>query len=332
MNFGVVGAAHGHIYEFIEEMISEGAKFVGVYNDHSGISEEIAEKYQVPLFSELRDLLDSNVEIVGTSAINSEKINYIEACCERGVHIIADKPIVVNEEQFKRLEKVIQCGNIQVGMMFTLRFWPEIYTTKKMIQENIIGDIINMEILTPHRLRAENRPEWFFEKEKNGGVVIDLLIHSIDLFRWVTGSEITDFTGMVQKTILPEKETFFDCAEFLVKSLNGTNGYMRTDWHMTDSHWSWGDMRVFFVGTRGNMEVRAIGDPITRQPMVILYKEGKETVQIGMESYKKSCTKDFLDRIHGMDYVISHEDILQASRLAIEFDKKAQRIRREQKV
>jgi predicted dehydrogenase len=327
MNFAVIGSAHGHIYEFVEDMLGLNGEFIAVYDDKTtDIAKAMSLKYSVPLVEDMEEIFDLNIDIVGTSAVNSDKIHIVEECSKRGIHIIADKPLVVNKEQYKRLEKVIKDKKIQVGLMLAMRFMPSIYTLKKIISENQIGRLLNVEILTPHRLQAKHRQKWFFDKNKNGGVIVDLLLHDIDLFKWLAESTIDSYSGFVHETSLPENDRFMDSANFLVSSKSGVAGYLRTDWHMTDSHWTWGDLRIFCVGTNGAAETRVLGDPVTKEEVVVLYKEGQPTAKIPIEECKSSSTKDFLNRINGKDYMVSHEDILEASRLSIEFDNSAARI------
>lgn len=323
IRFAVIGTAHGHIMEFINDMLDIGGEFVGVYNDGSDLCKHISEKYSVSIYEEIKALLRNSVRVVGTAAINCDKIDVIEQCAEKGVHVIADKPIVVNEQQYERLKKVIKTSEIEIGLLLSVRFIPEVYTIKQLIDAGEIGELLNVEILNPHQLKASTRPDWHFEKAQNGGIVIDLMPHSIDLFRWLTGSEIADYKGSVKKSILKEKPDFFDISEFYVNSENNISGYFRVDWHMTDSHWSWGDLRIFCTGTKGCLEVRATGDPITKESVIVLYRDIHETAKYPAVKCDTSATKDFVNRINGEKFIIGHHDILESVRMSLEFDKSA---------
>ncbi len=327
LKFAVIGSAHGHITEFIDDMLGMGNEFAGVYNDHSPLVSHLSSKYNVPVYDDMELLFGTGIEIAGTSAINNEKIDIIEECNRHGVHIIADKPIVIDQHQYERLERVIDQGNTQVGMMLSVRFDPCVSALKKIVSEGAIGNLLSVEIFNPHRLGAANRPDWHFRKNQNGGIIIDLIVHSVDLFNWLTQSEIVDYKGVMVKSILPEKEDFYDCSQYFVKSRNNITGYFRVDWHMTDTHWTWGDLRIFCTGTKGSMEARMLGDPLTKEKKLVLFEEGKETRSVELEENTGSVTKDFVDRIQGKEHIIGHKDILLASRNAIDFDKKAETIR-----
>jgi predicted dehydrogenase len=321
VNFGIIGSAHSHIYEIIEAFIASEGKFMGIYNDGSDLAIEISSRYSVPLFDDINELFALGIEVAGTSAINNKKIDIIVLCAKNNVHIMADKPIVINEQQYLRLENVIKNSGIQVGLMLSVRFLPAVYTLKKLIDSGVIGKLLSVEIFNPHKLNAPTRPEWHFDKKQNGGIAIDLHVHSIDTFNWLTGSKITEYSGTMIKSVLAEKPDFYDASQFMVHTDAGVTGYFRVDWHTPDMHWSWGDIRIFCTGSKGQIEVRASGDPITKQKQVILYGIDSETQNIEMEDPNCNETVDFINRIKGKKHIITHHDILEATRLSIEFDK-----------
>jgi predicted dehydrogenase len=324
--FGVIGSAHGHIFEFIEDMLKIGGEFVGIYDDNSQLCKEISQKYNIPIFKDKDELIESGVEVVGTSAISNEKIDIIEYCESKGVHIIADKPIVTNKQQLNRLEKIIERGIIQIGLLLTVRFMPEVYAVKQLINSGKLGRLLSIEIFNPHKLSANSRPDWHFEHDKGGGVIIDLMVHSVDLYRWLSNNEIDNYSGLVKKSMLPEKPSFYDMANFSVQSGNGISGYLRVDWHMTTAHWSWGDLRIFCTGTKGSIEIRALGDPITKEPIAVFFSEDNKTTKLDITSISLNATSDFINRIDGKAYIISHKDIVEGTRVCLDFDFDAKKI------
>ncbi len=326
MKFGVIGSAHGHIYEFVEDMLSLGGEFSGIFNDNSELALDLSKKYDVPLFDDAEKLFACGIEIIGTTAINNRKIDIIEQCSQHGVHVMADKPVVINEGQYLRLKKVIEEGKIEVGLMLTIRFMDEVQAIKDILAENRIGELLSVEIFNPHRLTPHTRPDWHFEEDLNGGIIIDLLVHSIDLFQWFTSSEIESYTGIVQKSILKEKKTFYDSSQFFVTSKSGISGYFRVDWHIPDTHWNWGDMRIFCTGSKGCLEARCLGDPLTKEPIVVLFENGSETVKLNVPKVNNSVTKDFFNRINKQNYLIGHKEILDVCKNSIAFSKSAKKV------
>lgn len=327
MKFGIIGSAHGHIFSFISDMLKLNWEFSGIWNDGSSIAASIAEMNNIPLFDDMNELFAQGIEVAGTAAVNNRKIDILEACEKHNVHIMADKPIIIDEAQYERLEKVICSGNIQVGLMLSVRFMPAVHTLKKLIDKGVIGQLTSVEIFNPHKLTPASRPDWHFDRKQGGGIAIDLLAHSIDTFQWLTGNNIIEYNGIMTKSMLKKKPDFYDASQFMVLNQAGVSGYFRVDWHIPEKHWSWGDIRIFCTGAKGLIEVRAVGDPVTREPQVILYGIDGETRNIEIEDSGKTETTDFIDRIMGKDHSITHKDILETARLSVEFDKCAKAVK-----
>lgn len=325
MTFSIIGCEHEHISIFIEEMLELGHECAGIYEaENKALLESVAEKYNLPIAEDKEMLLSNNVDMVGSSAINNQKIDIIELCEERGKHIMVDKPAVTNREDYKRLQAVIDRGQIEVGMLLTERYRPAFSTLKRYIDEQRLGKIINIGIRKPHKLKPSTRPAWHFSKEQGGGIVIDLFVHDFDLLRWLTGDEIRGFDGMVTKNMLPEYPTFYDAAAVQVLLKDNTIAQLYADWHTPEASKTYGDGRIFVVGTEGYAELRLSGDPlITDETLMLFVTHEKEYERVELDTLQATISEDFLQRIEGKQAGITHQDILAASIATIEADENA---------
>jgi predicted dehydrogenase len=326
--FGIIGCRHGHITVFIDEMIQLGHTFAGIYDQSDKkMAEQIASKYGVPLLNSLDALLDPAVQIIGSSAINSEKINIIEWCEKHGKHIMVDKPAITDRDKLHRLEGVIERGSIQIGMLLTERFRPAIHTLKQAIESGELGRIVSLSMRKPHRLRPASRSEWHFSKAQNGGVIIDLFVHDFDLLRWLTDQEAVSVQAVVTKNIMPEYPDFWDAASAQVVLDGGAIGQLYSDWHSPEKSWTWGDCRIFVSGTAGSAELRLCGDPSVSQQeeLYLQVTNSLEFTSVELNFPTHTITEDFLLRIAGEDYQarITQKDILAASALTIAADESA---------
>ena len=327
MNFGVIGCRHGHIYSFIEEMIDLGHTFVGICEREGDLKDTLSSDFNVPIFSNVDELFSLNPEIIGTASKNNEKIDVIELCEEQGIHIIADKPIVINRDGLKRLEGVFNRGKIQVSVMFTERFNPMMRKLKEIIDNGEIGEVVNINFRAPHQLRKESREEWFFDKEENGGLLIDLLIHQFDALNLLIGSPVNGVSGYMKKSDNYEYPSFFDTVSVVLRTENGVIATMETDWFIPDSNWTWGDVRVFCTGTKGKVEIRTNGDPlIEKAPLGFMVTKDNDWHRIGPISPNLTVSMDLINRINTGSSEITHKDILSASKSSIIADEKVEKI------
>jgi predicted dehydrogenase len=324
--FGIIGCEHAHIRIFIEEMLALGHECAGIYDPgHSKLAASLADQLGLPLLADKQQLLAPDVDLIGSSAINNEKIDIIEECERYGKSIMVDKPAVTNRLGYERLLAVINRGKIQVGMLLTERFHPAICTLKDQVDQGLLGTLTSIGMRKPHRLNSPGRPSWFFSKEQSGGILVDLLIHDFDLLHWLTGQRIVKSTGFMGKHILPEYPDFYDVVSLQVLLQNQIVAQLYADWHTPDKSWTWGDGRIFVTGTKGFAELRLCGDPLVNQEAMLLLTTHLEgTVQVKLEQPSNTITEDFLLRIAGMASVITHEDILLASQAAINADEQVE--------
>ncbi|KRG15151.1 Gfo/Idh/MocA family protein [Lederbergia galactosidilytica] len=325
--FSIIGCQHEHIGIFIEEMLGLGYECVGIYEkENKALLASVANKYNLPIVEDKETLLDQRVAIVGSSAINNQKIDIIELCAERGKHIMVDKPAVTNRQDYKRLQAIINQTNIEVGMLLTERYQPALRTLKRYLENGELGQIVNIGIRKPHKLRPSTRPEWHFSKEQCGGLVIDLFVHDFDLLRWLTGVEVVDLDGIISKNILPEYPSFYDTASVQVLLKGNILAQLYADWHTPEASETYGDGRVFVVGTKGYAELRLSGDPlITNENLMFLVTHENQAKRVELDIVKEKITEDFLRRIKGEQIGITHQDILAATKATIEADERVKK-------
>jgi predicted dehydrogenase len=328
MRFGVWGCNHGHIYDYIEEMLNLGHEAVGICDNETEKGKYYADMFGLPYINDAEELFALKPEIIGTSAVSSSKINIIEACETHGVHVIADKPAVTRLKDYERLEKVISGGRIQIGLMLTARFAPTAFSLRNLIKQGRFGEIVSFNMQSPHRLNKKKRPDTFFSKEQNGSLIVDLLIHDFDLLRWFTGSEIEETSGYISKSAHSEYKSFYDSASVIVKMNNGVVATLETDWWIPDNYWNWGDGRISCVGTKGRAEIRLEGNSEANcETVLIVTDEEGNKEKYAEEPMLVNIYQDFINRINGnLDNIITHNDILKSSYASLLADEKAMKV------
>jgi len=324
LTFSIIGCQHPHIEIFIQEMLDMGHKCKGIYEkENIELTKIIADKFNIDIKNDLDSLLSQEVNVVGSAAINNRKVDIIEMCEKYGKDIMVDKPLVTNKEDFERVKEVIDRNKIQVGMLLTERFRPSLYTLKQKVIKGELGKIVSIEMRKPHLLKPFERPKWHFSKEECGGIIIDLFVHDFDLLHWITSQEIGTINGYVSKNILPEYPEFYDTANLQVLLNKGIIASLYADWHTPEKSWTWGDGRIFVVGTKGTAEIRAEGDPfVSSNEIMIQITHDKKAQIIELQTPPITITKDFLNRIDGKRAIISHEDILNTTNATLVSDDK----------
>jgi predicted dehydrogenase len=131
----------------------------------------------------------------------------------------------------------------------------------ELVREGAIGRVLHTIGMGPHRLNAPQRPPWFFQRARYGGILADIASHQMDQFLHFTGSRtarvVASQVANHHHPAWPELEDF---GEALLEG-EGASGYVRVDWFTPDGLPVWGDGRLALLGTEGTIEVRKYVDP-----------------------------------------------------------------------
>jgi predicted dehydrogenase len=162
---------------------------------------------------------------------NDLKIDYILSAIENGIHVYADKPLVINPDGFQKLVKAFRIAgekNLLLYDIMTERF--EITTLLQrelsMIPE-VFGELENGTPDNPaitkesihHFFKYVSgaplvRPDWFFDVTKEGDGIVDVTTHLVDLIQWEAFPEVTLDTTDVQMLSAKRWATALSLEEF----------------------------------------------------------------------------------------------------------------------
>lgn len=265
MRFAVIGIDHRHIYHMIGGLIEAGAQCAGFVEKTSdqNVLKGLQERF--PALRSVDDpevfLNDPDIDIILTAAIPSERAAIAIAAMQAGKDVMSDKPGIVDAGQLAEVEKVV----VETGRIFSICFSerfvvPAVGLARKLVADGAIGRVIQTIGMGPHRLNRHIRPEWFFDTASYGGILNDIASHQIDQFLIFTGTEdariVASSIGHFADNDLP---TFQDFGEILLRN-DEAGGYIRVDWFTADGLPTWGDGRLFILGTQGSIELRKYVD------------------------------------------------------------------------
>jgi predicted dehydrogenase len=178
-----------------------------------------------------------------------------------GFDVMVDKPGCTDLAQLAAIQAcVAQTGRIW-SVDFSERFEvPCVTRAAELVQAGAIGKVVQTVGLGPHRLNRATRPDWFFEREKFGGILTDIASHQIDQFLFFTGSTDAEVTlASVGNYANPTDGELQDFGQIVLRSKHA-NGYIRVDWYTPDALPTWGDGRLTILGTEGTIELRKYCD------------------------------------------------------------------------
>jgi predicted dehydrogenase len=261
LRIGVIGIDHNHIYGMVNGLLSAGASLAGWATGQEtpeATRKIFADSYPHAPARSVEDLLeDETIDLIVSAAVNSERAGIAILAMRHGKHVLVDKPGCTTLEQLSTIRQVVAETGRRWTVCFSERLLVESVTlADRLIAEGRIGRVVQTVGLGPHRHNAHLRPDWFWDRQKCGGILTDICAHQFDQFLHFTGSsEARVVSAHVGNVANADRPTFQDFGEVLLEG-NGGRGYARVDWLTPDGLPTWGDGRMTILGTEGYIELR----------------------------------------------------------------------------
>jgi predicted dehydrogenase len=331
IKFAVIGINHAHINSQVEAVIRGGGQFVSFYAKEPELSAAFTRRFPQARTarSELEILEDPSIQLVISAAIPSERAPLGIRVMQHGKDYMSDKPGITTLEQLVEVRRVQAQTRRIYSIMYSERL--ENRATVKageLVKAGAIGRVIQTVGLGPHRMTPKERPPWFFEREKYGGIICDIASHQADQFLFFTGSTRAEVvTAQIGNVHHPQYPGLEDFGDLMLRGDGGT-GYIRVDWFTPDGLATWGDGRLTILGTDGFIEIRKNIDIAGRSGASHLFLvDQKETRYIDCANqplpYGGQLVSDILDRT---ETAMPQQHCLLAMELVLKAQHQAQRI------
>ncbi|WP_085441803.1 Gfo/Idh/MocA family protein [Magnetofaba australis] len=175
---GYLGRFHAQKYQLID-----GVELVGVADADPKRAEQIGQELGVAGYADYRDLLDK-VDLVSIATITECHFKVAEACLNAGIHVLIEKPITVTLEEADELIDIADRNNLFIQVGHLKRFHPAVAALR------------NSGILRSPRYIEAERLAPFKPRALDVDVVLDLMIHDVDLILNFVGSEVAKVEAM----------------------------------------------------------------------------------------------------------------------------------------
>ncbi|MGI4829735.1 MAG: Gfo/Idh/MocA family protein [Janthinobacterium lividum] len=271
VRFGVCGMSHDHIYGMTDAMIRGGGELVSVYAAEPERGVAFAKRYpQAKLVSSEEAVLnDPSLQLVLSSAVPNQRAPIGMRAMRQGKDFLSDKPGMTTLEQLAAVRHTIaETGKTYAIMYSELLEVRAAVKAGELVQAGAIGKVIQTINIAPHQINQRagdaggglGRPDWFWDPERNGGILSDIGSHQVNQFLFYTGSTQAEVVAsQVANVRHPQHPQFQDFGDMMLRGNKGF-GYVRLDWFTPYGVGTWGDGRLFILGTDGYIELRKYAD------------------------------------------------------------------------
>jgi predicted dehydrogenase len=271
IRFAVCGMSHDHIYGMAGAIQRGGGELVAAFGEEPDKIAAFARRYPDVKWVKSEDeiLNDDSIQLVLSSTVANRRAPLGVLVMEHGKDFLSDKPGATTLEQLEAVRKTIEKTQRLYGILYSERL--EVKAAVKageLIQAGAIGRVIQTINIAPHQVHQKagdagggsDRPEWFWNPDQYGGILCDIGSHQLDQFLYYTGSTQAEVVAaQIANVAHPDRPGFQDFGDMLLRGNRGM-GYVRLDWFTPEGLGTWGDGRLFVLGTEGYIELRKYTD------------------------------------------------------------------------
>lgn len=339
IRFGVCGISHDHIHGMIGAVQRGGGELTSYWGAEPDKLAVFARRYPNAKAARSQDevLHDPSIRLVLSSHIASHRATIGVKAMKAGKDFLSDKPGITTLEDLALVRKTIA----ETGRIYAILYSERLEVRAavyagELIQQGAIGKVIQTINIAPHQViqRAgdngggSQRPGWFWEDVQYGGILCDIGSHQIDQFLFYTGSTKAEIVAaQIANLRHPDHPHFQDFGDMMLKGDRGL-GYVRLDWFTPEGLGTWGDGRLFVLGTDGYIELRKYVDvAVSKKGNNLFVVDGKRARYIDCNNaplpFGPQFVADIVNRTHTAQ---DQAQCLLAAELSIRAQQSARRV------
>ncbi|MWV46988.1 gfo/Idh/MocA family oxidoreductase [Paenibacillus sp. HJL G12] len=217
---GGMGTIHADRYASMP-----GITLTGVCDIDVQAAEKLAEKTGATHFSSMEDLIrEARPDVVSIAVPTYMHVPLIKQAAEEKVHIICEKPIALSPAEAAEAIDFCESRGVRLFVGQVVRFFPQYQQLAEQIQH---AGSSSAGIY--HASRAGSHPglvrDWYHDRQKSGGVIVDLMIHDIDYVLGAFGEIEEVFAFHRVQGGIDYASATFRCTNGTIAQLEGFWGY-----------------------------------------------------------------------------------------------------------
>lgn len=191
LKIGIFGVGHLGKFHLSNWQNIEGIRIVGFYDPNDEHAKEAIEKYGLMRYDDM-DSLINDVDAIDVITPTQFHFPVCEAALRKSKHVFVEKPLANNMDEAKQLVKLAGEAKVKFQVGHVERFNPAFQALK--------GKSINPMFIEVHRLAQFN------PRGTEVSVILDLMIHDIDIILHLVKSEIKNISasGVAVMTDTPD--------------------------------------------------------------------------------------------------------------------------------
>ena len=256
LNFALVGCgriAPKHADNLTSGHI-ENARLVAVCDINVDRARKFGEKYQVPWFSNMHEMLkcsDLRIDVVSILTPSGDHAKHTIEIAPYGKHIIVEKPMALTLSDADAMIKTCDNYGNKLFVVKQNRFNSPVVKLREAVEANRFGKMVmgTVRVRWCRDQKYYDQDAWRGTWAQDGGVFANQAIHHIDLLQWMMGDVESVFAKSETRLVNIEAE---DTGVVILKFKNGALGIIEatTATRPKDLEGS-----ISILGSQGSVEI-----------------------------------------------------------------------------
>ncbi|NND41418.1 MAG: Gfo/Idh/MocA family oxidoreductase, partial [Silicimonas sp.] len=210
--FRIVGISFDHMHMGdLLRMVDEhpDAEIAGLFDPDLSKMESAAETFAVPqnhLFTDFDACMAAGpYDMAVLCTATADHARYTERLAAHGVHVFVEKPFASSVDDARRIIAAMKDTGKQLVINWPLRWVESHVTAKRLIDEGMIGDLIEVHFydgnrgplyhladkieVSPEEVERQKPKSWWYKKSSGGGALLDYLGYGATLGTWYMDGE-----------------------------------------------------------------------------------------------------------------------------------------------
>lgn len=234
LRIAMLGMAHDHASHYAQRIAGNAeARIQCIWEDGSGRGPDAAEKFKVPLLTDLEQVLSSpEVDAVVITAPTVQHYAVMKNAIAHGKHIFTEKALTLETCQADEIVAAVRKSGIRFMIALPSRTRPETLFFKEVLDKGWLGKVTLMRARIAHSAGVDRwfsgNNLWFTDgKQAGGGALFDLGCHTVDVMRWFLGEPKSIYCKLQNfSQVYPIDDNSVAVVEFK----NGALGILDTAW------------------------------------------------------------------------------------------------------
>lgn len=254
MRIAVVGLVHTHVHWILNRASDGDFELVGVAEPNKELAARYFKQYDLPmslLYSSIEGMLDAT-QPQAVTAFNTirDHLKVVELCAPRGIHVMVEKPLAVNLEHARKMQKLAQEHNIHLLTNYETTWYGSNHKLKNTLSKEAkaFGDIRKIVVHDGHPGPAEigvdqEFLEWLIDPYWNGaGALTDFGCYGANLSTWLHQGQKPVSVSAVTQQIKPEIYPKVDDEATIILTYPQAQTIIQASWNW---NYSRKDMEVY---------------------------------------------------------------------------------------